>query len=242
MIKKKMMLAMGLLLSMSLFGCQNSTASQNKVPESVAIVEESRENTVFENEEYQETSKVSWFTCENAQINALAEQVIILAENEEIEDQSWIADNFCYRISIGYVETPKDTYKHKKDYFLFTGVTIPYFEVEYAKNNDDPNKKCVYDACDFHIVQEDVTFDGYDDLLIFLVHTGAQGAEIYCAYIFDAEKEEYVYAPSFEEISNYKVDQQRLEIVSQNRSNAVSDNITSYRYFKSENSFQKISE
>ncbi len=236
---------------MSMFGCQNKSELTNDGVGNVAIEEEVNASTetetgstetVPELENQREETQDTLYTCDNSKINELAKQVIVLDENEEIEDQSWVAFNFCYRVSVGYVEPPKDTYKHKKDYFLFTGSVIPYFEVEYAMDNEDPGKRCVYDACDFHVVQEDVTFDGYEDLLISLGHAGAQGAEVYCAYVFDGEKEEYVYAPSFEEICNYRVDQYRHEISSYSRSNAFNDNNAGYWYFKPENSFRKISE
>lgn len=240
-MKRKLLAVIGMICAFSLAGCQGSSDSkaseENKVEISETSTEATTEATIGGTTEVNE----SLFHSDDDKIDELAKNTVVLGDNEEIEDQYWVANNFCYRVAVKYIDTPTGSYQHKKDYFLFTGRVIPPFEVDYVVGDTEGERK-VYDACDFKVVLEDVTFDGYDDLLISLGHNGAQGAEVYCAYIFDSDKEEYVYTPSFEKIGNYRVDKIHHEVRGNVRVNAYNDCELRFRYNENEKTFYKLSD
>lgn len=65
----------------------------------------------------------------------------------------------------------------------------------------EPNPKSRRDS----VVLRDVTFDGHDDLLIYLGSFGNQGVEYFDCYVWDDNSSEFVHAPTFKDIQNPKV-------------------------------------
>ena len=102
-------------------------------------------------------------------------------------------------------------YKHLSDYIFTDNGKIKYIKVIYPSKSEDYSvDRYVYDACDFEVKYEDVTFDGYKDILISLGHQGYMGTELACAYVY--EDGEYIYKKSFEEIPNYVIEQEEKYI------------------------------
>lgn len=52
------------------------------------------------------------------------------------------------------------------------------------------------------VVLRDVTFDGHDDVLIYLGSFGNQGVEYFDCYVFDNSNSMFVHAPTFKDIQN----------------------------------------
>lgn len=151
------------------------------------------------------------------------EQNVILSEDTQIEAYEWVdEEKSCLRIRVRYKEQPPKHYLHKEDYFFFLKPQqdVQVLHVDYPGEDwdDIDMERYVWSACDFEAYFEDVTFDGQDDLLISLGYAGAQGARIFCVYIY--EDGVYRYEKSFEDISNYVVDTQKRVIRATNRENA----------------------
>ena len=136
------------------------------------------------------------------------EENVVLSDDTEIEACEWVDEaKSCLRVRVQYKEWPPDNYQHKEDYFFFQeGESIQALYVDYPTKDWENMEKdrYVWDACDFVAHLEDVTFDGRDDLIIFLGHLGNRGEMIHGAYVF--EDGFYHYKPGFEDIPNYEVD------------------------------------
>ena len=172
----------------------------------------------------------------------LAIKSVQLFDDEEIESEEWVDDEKrCYRVRICYKEQPEGEYKHSRDYFFYMdGDDIKSFEVDYPSVNDEDwdSDRYVGDACDFNAKLEDVTFDGKDDIVIFLGHHGTRGVMYSCAYIYTDTG--FVYCRSFEEIPNYDIDTENMLITGRITSSAASYSAMQYSYDSSENRFVEI--
>lgn len=136
------------------------------------------------------------------------EENVILSSDTEIEACEWVdEEKSCLRVRVRYKEPPPDNYQHKEDYFFFLeGEDIQTLYVDYpTKDHDNIREdRYVWDACDFEAHLEDVTFDGQEDLIIFLGHSGSHGTPVHGAYVY--EDGSYRYKPGFEDIPDYEVD------------------------------------
>ena len=112
--------------------------------------------------------------------------------------------------------------------------------IDYPSVNDEDwdSDRYVGDACDFNAKLEDVTFDGKDDIVIFLGHQGTRGVMYSCAYIYTDMG--FVYCRSFEEIPNYDIDTENMLITGRITSSAASYSAMQYSYDSSENRFVEI--
>lgn len=139
----------------------------------------------------------------------MIEENVILSDDTEIDACEWVdEEESCLRIQVQYKEPPSDNYQHKEDYFFFLeGENIRVLHVEYPTKDWEnmEEDRYVWDACDFTAHLEDVTFDGRDDLVIFLGHAGSRGNLIHGAYVY--EDGFYHYKPGFEDIPNYEADE-----------------------------------
>lgn len=138
----------------------------------------------------------------------MIEENVILSDDTELEACEWVdEEKSCLRIRVQYKEPPSDNYQHKEDYFFFLeGEDIQMLHVEYPTKDwhNMEEERYVWDACDFVAYLEDVTFDGRDDLVIFLGHAGSRGDLIHGVYVY--EDGLYCYKPGFEDIPNYEAD------------------------------------
>lgn len=138
----------------------------------------------------------------------MIEENVILSDDTELEACEWVdEEKSCLRIQVQYKEPPSDNYQHKEDYFFFLeGEDIQMLHVEYPTKDwhNMEEDRYVWDACDFVAYLEDVTFDGRDDLVIFLGHAGSRGDLIHGVYVY--EDGLYCYKPGFEDIPNYEAD------------------------------------
>ena len=149
-----------------------------------------------------------------ADIGKLTEDKLIASEAEKIitpfnmgemvESEDWTDDTQkCFRVKI----ITKDDHRLTKDYFFYQEdentvipIAVDYPSSEevgacrYFENNWGENKARF----------EDVTFDGHEDLLISLDGEEGNKNTVFCAYVYD--NGEFIYNPSFEKITNYKVD------------------------------------
>ncbi|MDE7223720.1 MAG: hypothetical protein K2O34_08085 [Acetatifactor sp.] len=136
------------------------------------------------------------------------EENVILSSDTEIEACEWVdEEKSCLRIRVQYKEPPPDNYQHKEDYFFFLeGEDIQPLYVDYPTKDHDNIREDRYvrDACDFEAHLEDVTFDGQEDLIIFLGYSGSHAAPVHGAYVY--EDGSYRYKSGFEDIPDYKVD------------------------------------
>lgn len=139
----------------------------------------------------------------------MIEENVILSDDTEIDACEWVdEEESCLRIQVQYKEPPSDNYQHKEDYFFFLEEeNIQVLHVEYPTKDWEnmEEDRYVWDACDFTAHLEDVTFDGRDDLVIFLGHAGSRGNLIHGAYVY--EDGFYHYKPGFEDIPNYEADE-----------------------------------
>lgn len=76
--------------------------------------------------------------------------------------------------------------------------------------------------------EEDVDFDGQKDLLIFRGRFGAQGAEGYDCYLIRGD--EFVFCPGFADIPNPVVDEEKQVVNGWNRNSASSYSEMTYRF------------
>ncbi|MCR4567036.1 MAG: hypothetical protein K5769_03225 [Pseudobutyrivibrio sp.] len=147
-------------------------------------------------------------------INDAIKEKVILTSDEEFEDANWVDDEHTlFRVAIQRKEELEDYYLHKKDYFFAVeNRKAISFMVDYPSTSwkDKDSDRYVYSACDFNADIIDVNFDGYKDLVIFLGNQGSHGVSHYCAYIY--KDGDYVYTPSFEDIPNYKLNEDKKVI------------------------------
>lgn len=161
------------------------------------------------------------------------EKNVILTSDTEIESHEWIdEEKSCLRIKVQYKEEPDDNYRHKEDYFFFLDVNhdiqmlyVDYPDVDWKNIDED---RFLWSACDFNAHFEDVTFDGHDDLIIFLGHAGSHGTLVSCAYIW--ENGSFRYEPTFEDIPYYEADVENQVINGWNKNSASSETHFIYEY------------
>ena len=135
----------------------------------------------------------------------------------ELSDDTMIGSSYFVdeeelrlRVEIEYKEEKERTYKHKADYFFFFDEEHKmqgYLYVDYPnkENEDDMSEdRYPHNVCAFEAHFEDVTFDGFEDLVISLGCQGKYGTDIHCVYVYK-EDGVYEYEKSFEDIPNYSV-------------------------------------
>ncbi len=195
------------LFCLSIFGCSASDVD-------------------FENDSIQEYSENKDM---NAEINELTkesalayiEEYVMLDEKTEVEAYEWMEtkDINILHVKIQYKELQEDMYRHKEDYFIFIkdgdvfqvlpvdysdkGIHLRYNEGTPCEGNHELGEGCSFDA---HF--EDVTFDGNEDLLIWVGNS--RHASYYCAYVY--ENGIFRYERTFEHISSYQIDDQNKMI------------------------------
>lgn len=220
------------IIILSLSGCSNNEEkiiidSNVELDDNIDYINES--NTIINSYKYTNP--------EDKIVENIINNNISLDENEEIEDYEWIKDDIVLRVKVKYIEEPENEYIHKEDYFLFfkDDELIQNLNVNYPSKEADISNvdRYVWDACDFDAHFEDVNFDGQEDLIIFLGHSGVHGTEIYCAYLYTEEG--YCYNSTFEDIPNYKVDEENQVIRGYNVDNAVER--TEFIYVYEDNKF-----
>ncbi len=175
------------------------------------------------------------------EVNNLIESNVVLSDDEEIESREWVdADKKCFRVSICYKEQPENGYKHKRDYFFyFMDEKVLTQEVDYSSRNDpSATDRIVFDACDFNAKLEDVTFDGKEDLIIFLGYSGSHGMMLSCAYICTDDGLEY--CRSFEDIPNYGIELANNTVTGHITHSAGTYAKMQYKYDKSKNEFAEV--
>lgn len=155
---------------------------------------------------------------------------ITLSDDTEIEYCEWMeyGEEQVLRVAIQYKEQPEKDYQHKEDYFLFITQDGDVSNI-IAVNYED---KHVGAACGFDAHFEDITFDGEEDLLIFIGYAGSGATEFYCAYIY--ENGEFRYERTFEEIPFYVVDTEKELIYGSNRNSSNSFSDRTYKYIDGE--------
>lgn len=153
---------------------------------------------------------------------------ITLSDDTEIEYCNWMeyGEEQVLRVAIQYKEQPENDYRHKEDYFLFItqdGDVSNIIEVNYEDKN-------IGAACGFDAHFEDVTFDGKEDLLIFIGYF--KSTKFYCAYI--NENGEFRYESTFEHIPSYVVDTEKEVIYGSATYSATSFYDVTYKYINGE--------
>jgi hypothetical protein len=151
---------------------------------------------------------------------------IILEPDQIIEAEGYIdSEEICYRILISRKKSVEGEYDHVKDiFFVEKDNDVISLEVEYpSKLEAMDSDRYVFDACDFEAEFIDVTFDGNEDIVISLGHAGSHGDIVHCAYVYEDSK--YVYISSFEEIANYRINEDEKCIES-----VVGEEVTKYAY------------
>ena len=192
-----------IICSMFLLGCSNngleSTVSidqANSVSETGIAISSTE---YFENNMFENILDEDFYSQVKSTVN--------LVDGEEIEFTEWIEDEICYRVAVCRTEEVDGEYKHLSDYIFINNGTTKYIKVTYPSKSEDYDvDRYVYDACDFEVKYEDVTFDGNKDVVISLGHAGSKGTQIACAYVY--EDGEFVYKKSFELIPNYVIDEE----------------------------------
>lgn len=162
---------------------------------------------------------------EGINLSEYIEQYVTLTDDTEIEKWEMLNHNGenILRIRVGYNQSDlRGTIQgHKEDYFIFlngNGEARYVLQVGYED-------KDVGAACDYEAHFEDVTFDGNDDLLIWLGGSRAWG---YCAFIY--ENGQYRYEKSFENIPDYSVDTENHVIRGTNPNSATSQSYYIFEY------------
>lgn len=124
---------------------------------------------------------------------------ISLEAGTEIEYFEWVGEGeHCLRVGICYEEEQEDAYQHKEDYWFFYDEQGNFVQVLH----EDYEGIHIGSGCDFDAHFEDVTFDGYEDLIVSV--GDGRYERYYTAYVYENGK--YVYKKSFEQIPTYKVD------------------------------------
>ncbi len=136
------------------------------------------------------------------------EKYVTLTDDTEIEGWEMLDHNGenILRIKVGYnQEDLRGTIQgHKEDYFIFLNGNG---EAGYVLQVGYEDKTLGY-VCDYSAHFEDVTFDGNDDLLIYL--GDGRYSPHYCAFIY--ENGQYRYEKSFEDIPYYELDMENQVI------------------------------
>lgn len=93
-------------------------------------------------------------------------------------------------------------------YFFYVDDTIAAIVVTYPSSTEVGSARHVYTACDFEAKLEDVNFDGLDDLVIFLGHSGAQGAMVHCFTNMNERKSvsDYIYKKYLPKFYKYLIE------------------------------------
>lgn len=147
-------------------------------------------------------------------------EYVIISDDTEIEGYEWMqcdkglqTSELVLRVKIQFKEEPADTYRHKEDYFLFineNGAVSQMLVADYEdkgihvrlnEGTECENNHYLGEGCDFDARFEDVTFDGKEDLIIFVGNS--RHASYYCAYIW--EDDGFRYEKTFEHIPSYEV-------------------------------------
>lgn len=244
---KKKTLILCLCLSLAVTACAKETAasvSDSSSVETISVPESSiKEESVADNTESVSMDTLKPIVCDsgNATIDDMVMNTVVLESSEEIEKMEWVDDEKrAFRVWIQYKEEdiPEHEYRHKRDYFFFTDGVASSLMVDYSPAGEIELDRAPESACDFDAHFEDVTFDGSDDLLIFLGHVGTCGAEVYIAYV--CENGQYVYDNSFERIPEPKIDADNKLIKGWLRDSAARYNDYTYRYDEIQNCFTLI--
>lgn len=169
---------------------------------------------------------------------------VSLSDDTEIEYCNWMeyGEEQVLRVAIQYKEQPENDYRHKEDYFLFIsqdGDVLNVIEVNYEDKGlgmaDGMETDCATHhrlgwGCDFDAHFEDVTFDGEEDLLIFV--GDGRCDRHYCAYIY--ENGEFRYERTFEHIPVGVVDTEKEVIYGSATYSAMSFGDVTYKYINGE--------
>lgn len=160
-----------------------------------------------------------FFLEEKAVLKAVQDHVS-LEEACELESFEWVGEeNRCFRVGIRYEEEPENAYIHKEDYYFFFDADNTLTQVLHEDYEDIH----IGAACDFNAHFEDVTFDGKEDLIVFI--GDGRYERYYTAYVY--ENGQYMYKKSFEQIPTYQTDAE-AKIITGERGPA--DNTTYYTF------------
>ncbi len=144
-------------------------------------------------------AKPNGFYMEDKNVLKAIQEHIAPEGGTELEFFEWVGDNNrCFRVGICYEENPENAYLHKEDYYFFydaNGSLTQVLHEDYADIH-------IGSGCDFNAYFEDVTFDGQEDLLVFI--GDGRYERYYTAYVY--ENGQYVYKKSFEQIPTYQID------------------------------------
>ncbi len=240
----------GCVIAAALVGCTNNNdkvvsdvtplADEISISESDIAKENDTEATMEEIDADTQVEKP--FDSGNEEVDTMAMNTVVLAQDEVIKNSYWAEKNKLYRVEINYVDTPADEYTHKRDEFFYVNEdgTVTTFEVKYTTKVSNDESHQVFQACGFEAKLEDVNFDGVDDVVISLGYAGAQGDMVYTAYLGGAEG--FTADKSFENIPNYKLDNEAKLINGNYRSNAETRVEQSYKYDSVTSSFVLIDE
>ncbi|RKM57966.1 hypothetical protein D6853_00020 [Butyrivibrio sp. X503] len=229
-IKKVLILA---CICINLIGCAiDKKITDNRNTE----VEEYNNETL--SVEYEEQSEISTdeeekveIECEDADVNAEISNTVLLDEGKKIEHAEWVdEEQSLYHVSVGRTKEEPDEYMHLEDYFFAkeNGKVIS-LKVDYpSKKASRDSDRYVFEACDFDVEYVDVSFDGHKDIVISLGSQSSSGMSVYCAYVY--EDGEYVYKKTFEEISNYRIDENKKVITGTYRHSYIEHVVVTYEY------------
>lgn len=141
-------------------------------------------------------------------LSEYVEKYVTLTDDTEIERWEMLDHNGenILRIRVGYNQDDlRGTIQgHKEDYFIFLNGNG---EARYVLQVGYEDKTLGW-VCDYSAHFEDVTFDGNDDLLIYL--GDGHYSHHYCAFIY--ENGQYRYEKSFEVIPHYELDMENQVI------------------------------
>ncbi|RKM56355.1 hypothetical protein D6853_06065 [Butyrivibrio sp. X503] len=168
---------------------------------------------------------------EDAEINKELSKVFQFDDEKMIESAEWVDDEHSlYHVAVGRTEEDPDEYMHLEDYFFAKeNDKIISLKVDYpSKKASMDSDRYVFEACDFDVEYVDVSFDGHKDIVISLGSQSSSGMSVYCAYVY--EDGEYVYKKTFEEISNYRVDENEKVIIGTYRHSNDEHNEVKYEY------------
>ncbi len=187
-----------------------STLQQGVFYDGVSEIYEKQVQVIRYNDCVSDVEKLT----EDELIASEAEKTIAPFEDGEmLNSEDWIDENQkCFRVML----INKEDHRLTKDYFFYReddGSVIP-LAVDYP-GVEEVGADRHYEALwgDYEAKLEDVNFDGHDDIIISLDVEEGNYNKIHCAYIF--EDGEFVYNPSFEKITNYKVDVKNAVIQSE---------------------------
>lgn len=228
-MKKKFLAMLGALCIITLVGCgadntvssndekdvEESTPSANEVSDDESLLSADETTNTEEGENTEDITDTEETNSEedeqntlsgNEKVDSMIEELITLSDNEQISDAYWVEEGLLYRVQVNYIDTPDNQYDREMDWFfyVFDEENISAFPVCYSTGDSKEGEHEVYAACDFEVRLEDVTFDGLEDILVFVGYEGAQGALVYCAYVNTGT--DFVNVSSFEDIPNYEVD------------------------------------